>query len=124
MSSPFRFRHLRIGSPWGSSRRQDRLERMGPERSLARLAFAKINLTLRVLGIRPDGYHELRTTFQSVALHDTLTFTSRPGPFVITSNDSRCPTDRTNLVWKAADRLWRRAGRSGSLRGVEVHITK
>jgi len=35
-------------------------------------APAKINLTLRVLGTRPDGYHELRTMFQSVALHDTL----------------------------------------------------
>ena len=38
-------------------------------------AFAKINLTLRVVGVRADGYHELRTTFQSLALHDTLTFT-------------------------------------------------
>ncbi len=48
-------------------------------------ACAKINLTLRVLGIRADGYHELRTTFQSLALHDTLTFASRPGPFRIIS---------------------------------------
>ena len=39
-------------------------------------ACAKINLTLRVLGIRPDGYHELRTTFQSLALHDTLMFST------------------------------------------------
>ena len=41
-------------------------------------AFAKINRSLRVLGTRADGYHELRTIFQSIALHDTLTI--RAGP--------------------------------------------
>ena len=50
-------------------------------------AFAKINLTLRVLGVRADGYHELRTTFQSLALHDTLTFTPRRGPFRLDCDD-------------------------------------
>ena len=76
-----------------------------------RLARApKINLTLRVLGIRPDGYHELRTTFQSLALHDTLTFSARRGPFTIAADDPRCPTDGSNLVWKAAARLWEAGG--------------
>jgi 4-diphosphocytidyl-2-C-methyl-D-erythritol kinase len=93
-------------------------------RSVRARACAKINLNLRVLGIRPDGYHELRTTFQSVALHDTLIFTSRPGPFAIVSNEARCPADASNLVWKAAERLWRKARRTGALRDVQVHITK
>jgi hypothetical protein len=66
-------------------------------------SFAKINLTLRVLGTRADGYHELRTTFQSLALHDTLTCTERRGPFEITCSSPDCPVDATNLVWKAAD---------------------
>ena len=35
-------------------------------------AFAKVNLCLHVLGRRPDGYHELRTLFQSITLHDVL----------------------------------------------------
>lgn len=87
-------------------------------------ACAKINLTLRVLGIHADGYHELRTTFQSLALHDTLTITLRRGPFAITSDDPACPLDSTNLVWKAAARLWQAAGRKGELSGVEVHIRK
>lgn len=87
-------------------------------------ACAKINLTLRVLGIRPDGYHELRTTFQSLALHDTLTFTPVDGPFVIEANDPRCPTDPSNLVWKAAQRLWEAAGRTGAVSGIHVRLHK
>jgi 4-diphosphocytidyl-2-C-methyl-D-erythritol kinase len=87
-------------------------------------AFAKINLTLHVVGRRPDGYHELRTAFQSLALHDTLTFTATRGPFEIHCDDVRCPTGPENLVWAAAARLWRAAGRRGELRGARVDIRK
>lgn len=87
-------------------------------------APAKINLTLRVLGTRPDGYHELRTMFQSVALHDTLTFTPSDGPFSIVCDDPRCPSNEENLVWRAADALWRAAGRRGRPSGVRVGVRK
>lgn len=87
-------------------------------------AFAKINLDLRVLGTRPDGYHELRTTFQSVALADTLTFTRSRGPFRITCDDPACPTGRRNLVWRAGALVWKAAGRRGVPKGVTVHIDK
>jgi 4-diphosphocytidyl-2-C-methyl-D-erythritol kinase len=87
-------------------------------------APAKINLTLHVLGRRPDGYHDLRTTFQSIALHDTLTFVATRGPMRIASSDPRCPTDRSNLVWRAANALWRLRGRRGEVSGVAVHIRK
>lgn len=87
-------------------------------------ACAKINLTLRVLGQRPDGFHELRTVFQSLALHDQLTVESRSGGFEIACNDPRCPADRTNLVWRAADAVWRAAGRRGPVRGLRVSIRK
>src|SRR2546423_1277243 len=50
-------------------------------RSITVRAFAKINLELRGLGGRPDGYHELRTTFPSIALTDTPTFQPTRGPF-------------------------------------------
>jgi 4-diphosphocytidyl-2-C-methyl-D-erythritol kinase len=87
-------------------------------------APAKLNLTLRVLGVHADGYHELRTTFQSLALHDTLTFTPVAGPFTMTTNDPACPVDETNLVWKAADTLWRAGRRRGRLSGVHAHLEK
>jgi 4-diphosphocytidyl-2-C-methyl-D-erythritol kinase len=87
-------------------------------------AFAKINVTLRVLGIRHDGYHELRTVLQSVAMHDRLIFEPTRGAFEIASDDPGCPTDRSNLVWRAAAAVWRAAGRRGAPRGVRVTIEK
>jgi 4-diphosphocytidyl-2-C-methyl-D-erythritol kinase len=76
-------------------------------------AFAKINLDLRILGARPDGFHDLRTIFQSLALHDVMTFTARTGPFAIHCDHPDIPTDGRNLIWRAASLLWRAAGRRG-----------
>jgi 4-diphosphocytidyl-2-C-methyl-D-erythritol kinase len=87
-------------------------------------AFAKINLSLRVLGTRADGYHELRTIFQSIALHDTLTIRAARGPFRLTCDDPDCPSDRTNLIWQAAERTWRAAGRRGVPRDAVVDLKK
>jgi 4-diphosphocytidyl-2-C-methyl-D-erythritol kinase len=87
-------------------------------------ALAKINLSLRVLGTHADGYHELRTTFQSLALHDTLTLTPTRGPLTLTADDPGCPSDRTNLVWQAAERLWRDDRRRGRPSGVTMHLDK
>jgi 4-diphosphocytidyl-2-C-methyl-D-erythritol kinase len=87
-------------------------------------AFAKINLDLRVLARRPDGYHELRTTFQSIALADTLTFTRNAGAFRIVCSDPACPTDERNLVWRAAALVWKAARRRGGPKGVTVRIDK
>jgi 4-diphosphocytidyl-2-C-methyl-D-erythritol kinase len=86
-------------------------------------AFAKINLTLRVLGVRPDGYHELRTVFQSIALHDTLIFAPAKA-FSLECDDPKCPADETNLVWRAAEAMWRAAGKKGELSGVRVRLQK
>jgi 4-diphosphocytidyl-2-C-methyl-D-erythritol kinase len=89
-------------------------------------AFAKINLDLRILGVRSDGYHDLRTIFQTLALHDTLTFTARKGRFVIECTDPDVPTDRRNLVWKAASLLWTTVGkRRGDVpKDAVVHLDK
>lgn len=87
-------------------------------------AFAKINLSLRVLGVRSDGYHELRTVFQSIAVHDTLTFVRARGDFRIECDDPNCPTDRRNLVWSAAEGIWRAAGHRSAPRDIIVRVQK
>jgi 4-diphosphocytidyl-2-C-methyl-D-erythritol kinase len=95
------------------------------EKGVGRIrAFAKINLSLRVLGVRSDGYHELRTILQSIALHDTLTIRAVRGPFRLTCDDSNCPSDSTNLIWRAADQVWAAAGRRGRPHGVSIGLAK
>jgi 4-diphosphocytidyl-2-C-methyl-D-erythritol kinase len=93
-------------------------------RALRVRAMAKINLSLRVLGTRSDGFHELHTEFQSLALHDTLTLTAVVGGMTIACDDPGCPADESNLVWRAAERLWRADGRRGKVAGVRIDIQK
>lgn len=97
--------------------------RRSPRRLRVR-APAKINLDLRVLRRRPDGYHEVSTILQSIALHDTLSITARRGPLTVRSAAPRVPRDRENLVWTAAAALWRALGRPGDPDGVAVSIRK
>ena len=87
-------------------------------------AHAKVNLDLRVLGVRPDGFHELRTVFQAIELHDTLVCSDAPGPFTLKCRNPGVPLDDTNLVWKAAAALWTALGRAGGIRDAMVHIEK
>lgn len=93
-------------------------------RELRVCAFAKINLALRVLGRRPDGYHELRTVFQSLALHDILTVRRERGPFRLECGDPDVPAGRSNLIAKAAAAMWKAAGRSGAPRDVVIALVK
>ncbi len=68
-------------------------------------SYAKINWTLDVLFKRDDGYHELRTIYQTVSLHDTLIITETARPIEIVCDDSRVPCDESNLAFKAAAAL-------------------
>lgn len=97
---------------------------MKPGRSVRVRAHAKINLDLRVLGTRPDGFHELRTVFQAIGLHDSVECVAREGPFAIECDVAGVPLDRANLSWRAAETLWRSARRTGPLRDVLVRLTK
>lgn len=87
-------------------------------------AHAKINLDLRVLGTRPDGFHELRTVFQAISLHDTIVCIPRAGPFAIECATAGVPLDVSNLVWRAAAALWTSLRRTGPLRDVVVRLDK
>ncbi len=78
-----------------------------------------------MLGTRADGYHELRTIFQSIALHDTLTIRAIRGPFRLTCDDPACPADDTNLVCaRGRAACGRAAGRRGAPRGVAIDLHK
>ena len=85
-------------------------------------AYAKINWTLRVLGRRADGYHDLETIFQTITLCDRLSFTSRADSLVsLTSDDPALPVDERNLVVRAARALKERFRVE---EGAAVHLEK
>ena len=99
-------------------------------------AFAKINLNLRVLGRRADGYHEIDTVYQTISLHDTITLTVTDNPEIGLSCDDRSlPVDADNLVYRAARALQDRlapknraakalADRLAPKRGVRIRLEK
>jgi 4-diphosphocytidyl-2-C-methyl-D-erythritol kinase len=64
-------------------------------------AYAKINWSLRITGRRPDGFHDLETLFQTISLHDTLTF-RESDRLSLTCNDPSIPVDASNLILRAA----------------------
>ncbi len=72
------------------------------------LAYAKVNLTLEILGRRNDGYHELRTILQTINLADRLQVSKSPRLQV--ECDQPELSGKSNLVWKAAASLAERAG--------------
>ena len=82
-------------------------------------ANAKLNLTLEVLGRRPDGYHEVKTVLQAIDLADRLHFRLAPKLDVECSLPELAGED--NLVWKAADAL-RRATRCNN--GAKIRLEK
>ena len=85
-------------------------------------AFAKVNLCLHVMGKRPDNYHELRTIFQSISLHDTIELSlTREQGIRLESSDAALPSGSENLVYRAIDAL---AGEIGFRGGVRAQLEK
>jgi len=86
-------------------------------------AFAKINLGLKLLAKRPDGYHEIRTIYQTIALHDRLeiSLSNREERIRLECDDPEIPCGSKNLVYRACE-LWRRA--TGYRGGVRARLEK
>jgi 4-diphosphocytidyl-2-C-methyl-D-erythritol kinase len=102
------------------------MARATPKKKSVRLrAFAKVNLCLHVMGKRADGYHELRTIFQAISLHDTLEISITPGSggleIFMRSNDPTLPLGPENLVWRATQAIIPEIGFQGS---VSIHLEK
>jgi 4-diphosphocytidyl-2-C-methyl-D-erythritol kinase len=88
-------------------------------------AFAKINLRLDILGKRADGFHELRTIFQSISLHDELRLRASRGKEITLRIEGNQPLSaepaKKNLVYRAVDALRRELKIRG---GVEIELEK
>jgi len=66
-------------------------------------AFAKVNLTLDVLGKREDGYHDLKSVMQTISIRDDIEIHLQTGePWKLICDREDVPTDERNLAWKAA----------------------
>ena len=86
-------------------------------------ARAKLNLTLDVLGKRPDGYHDLKMVMQSITLADDLTLEDNgTGEIRVRSNLSFLPGGEKNLAVKAALCFYRTLGREP--RGLDISLDK
>ena len=87
------------------------------------LAPAKINLSLQILGLRPDGYHEIRSIAQKISLFDRITLKEETQPGIsLVCDQPDIPTDSGNLAWRAASLLMETAGISG--KGVSIILEK
>jgi 4-diphosphocytidyl-2-C-methyl-D-erythritol kinase len=86
-------------------------------------SFAKVNLHLKVIGKREDGFHDIFTIFQTISLHDTVTFEILDGRVELECNDPAVPLDETNLILRAAEALRKKFDVSNGARmGLEKRI--
>ena len=86
-------------------------------------AYAKVNLTLDVLGKRDDGYHDLQSVMQTISLRDDIEIDIGTGkPWKLLCNKEGIPTDERNLAWKAAKVYCDAMNKDPD--GLEIRITK
>lgn len=83
--------------------------------------LAKINLGLNVVGLREDGYHEVRMVMQSLKLHDDLVMKKQPEGVSMKTNLSYLPCDNSNLVVRAVEML---RSDFGITTGVDINLRK
>lgn len=91
-------------------------------RRLRLISPAKVNLRLDIIRKREDGYHEIRTLFQKISLHDTLLFNlTKERGIRIEADYPDLPTSKRNLVFQAAQFMFKRSGYKG---GISIQIKK
>ena len=91
--------------------------------TLQECAFAKINLTLDVLGKREDGYHDLQSIMQTVSIRDDIEIDLDTGnEWSLICDKEDIPTDERNLAWKAAKLFFETTGKDPN--GLQIRIVK
>jgi 4-diphosphocytidyl-2-C-methyl-D-erythritol kinase len=85
---------------------------------IRKLSPAKVNLHLRVLRKREDGYHDIVTLMQRISLYDEMIFTPINQGIVISCPDSSLPENENNIVYRAAQAFY-----SGLSCNAGIHIT-
>lgn len=86
-------------------------------------AFAKLNLTLDVLGKRDDGYHDLQSVMQTISVRDDIEIDVGTGkPWCLKCDKEGIPCDERNLAWKAAKVYLDTVKKDPD--GIEIRITK
>jgi len=88
-------------------------------------AYAKINLSLKILGKRPDGFHEIESVMQSVSLCDHVTLTQIPAGIQLTTSHPQLPTDNRNLAYRAAEIFLKAvSSKQKAVSGVKITLEK
>ena len=91
--------------------------------TLYEAAYAKVNLTLDVLGKRDDGYHDLKSVMQTLSIRDDIEIDVGTGkPWHLSCDKPEIPCDERNLAWKAAKLYCDTLGKDPN--GIEIRITK
>jgi 4-diphosphocytidyl-2-C-methyl-D-erythritol kinase len=93
-----------------------------PSMTVAVRSFAKINLGLYIGAARADGYHDLRTVYQTIALHDVIRVSVGRGSgieILCTNKDPRVPLDSSNTCYRIAERVLDELGAKGRL-SIEI----
>lgn len=91
--------------------------------TLYEAAYAKLNLTLDVLGKREDGYHDLKSVMQTISIRDDIEIDIGTGkPWCLKCDKEEIPTDERNLAWKAAKVYLETMNKDPD--GLEIRITK
>ncbi|HNQ72530.1 MAG TPA: 4-(cytidine 5'-diphospho)-2-C-methyl-D-erythritol kinase [Verrucomicrobiota bacterium] len=90
-------------------------------RTLEKKSPGKVNLLLNILGKRPDGFHELETIFHSIRCFDELTLSRHGTGVQLTCNRVDLPTDRSNLIHRAATAFF---AATRITDGVRIHLEK
>lgn len=91
--------------------------------TLQQQAYAKLNLTLEILGKRSDGYHDLRSVMQQISLCDDIEIDVGTGEdWKLECSQENIPQDSSNLAWKAAGVFYKSLGKDPQ--GLTIRINK